>query len=280
VIKKSLFLFVVLLVITYHSAVIYVDNKLQNRSHENIYNSCHKIWSARGLYKEYVNQNTISSFKKAFTLGSMGAEVDLYYDVESDRFIISHDRPKKGEKGKLIYTKKEGIILTLEKLLQEVGEGHYFWIDYKNLNRISPEETEKAIARLLKITEYGTIRERLYLEGSHPLRLSMYTDAGFNTIFGIHPPYESNWLSSFTNNIYKMAYYFNNISAIAMSYGLLDDPAYGPDTQETLKGVPVFLFHVPDDKKLINSLKDKADVRVMLIGRDISLDRASMNDCN
>jgi len=279
VIKKSLFLLVVLLVITYQGLVIYVDKQLQKQSHENVYNSCHKIWSARGIYKDYVNQNSIGSFKKAFSMGSIGAEVDLYYDVETDRFIISHDRPKKDESGKLIYTKKDGRILTLEILLREVGEGHYFWIDYKNLNRISPEETNQAIARLLKITESGTIRERLYLEGSHPQRLSMYTDAGFKTIFGIHPPYEGNLLSSFTINIYKMAYYFNNISAIAMSYGLLEDPAYGPDTQEMLKAVPVFLFHVPDDEKLINTLKEKQDVRVMLIGRDISLDRASMNDC-
>ena len=278
-IKKIVILLFVLLVVLYQVTINYVDSKIQITTKNDIYNSCHKIWSARGVYEEYANQNSIGSFKKAFSRGSVGAEVDLYYDVKSNRFIISHDRPKKDKNGELIYTKKDGVILTLEKLLQDVGENHYFWLDYKNLNRITLKETEIAIERLLAITAGNLVRDRLYIEGSDPWLLSVYTDAGFKTILGIHPPYESNWLSSLTNNVYKMAYYFNNISAIAMSYGLLNDPAYGAQTQAIFNHVPVFLFHVPDNKQLITKLKKQSNVRVMLIGRDISLDRASMNDC-
>lgn len=281
-IKKISFVFflaVMLIVVAYNATILYVENNLQINQYENIYDDCHKVWSARGFYKNYAEQNSISSFSRAFSLGSKGAEVDLYFDVKSERFIISHDRPKKSAKGELLYTEKEGSILTLEKLINTVGKDHYFWLDYKNLDRLSDENTAKAIARLSKISEFDSIKSRLYIEGSNPFILSKYTDAGFNTIFGIHPSYEKNILSSVALNIYKMAYYFNNITAFAMSYGLVENPIYGSKAQKTLKGIPVFLFHVPDDEELIKSLMNKAEVRALLAGRDLSLNRADLDVC-
>lgn len=273
------FLIVLLIVVVYNATILYVEKNLQTNHYENIYDDCHKVWSARGFYNNHAEQNSISSFSRAFSLGSKGAEVDLYFDIKSERFIISHDRPKKSEKGELLYTEKEGSILTLEKLILSVGIEHYFWLDYKNLDRLSDENTAKAIARLSKITEFDSIKSRLYIEGSNPLILSKYTDAGFNTILGIHPSYEKNALSSVALNIFKMAYYFNNITAFAMSYGLVETPIYGSKAQKILKGIPVFLFHVPDDEELIKSLINKTEVRALLAGRDLSLNRADLNAC-
>lgn len=49
--------------------------------------------------------------------------------------------------------------------------------------------------------------------------------------------------------------------------------------KKILKGVPVFLFDVPDDEKLSKILMSKADVRALLAGRDLSLNRADLNAC-
>lgn len=281
-IKKTLYIFLVLIVVVivlYNGVSFYVDKNIIRNDYSGVYDSCYKVWSARGIYENVEEQNSLKSLRRAFSVGYEGAEIDLYYDVESNRFVISHDRPKKSKNGKLLYSKKEGSILTLEQVFKRLGEDHYFWLDYKNLDRLSEENTNKAIARLLEISADNAIRERFYIEGSNPFILTKYTTAGFKTIFGIHPSYESKSYSSIALNIYKIAFYFNDISAFAISYGLLDDPIYGMNTQQSLKGLPVFLFHVPDNEALINELIAKQEVRMLLAGRDLSLDRAYLNVC-
>ena len=207
----------ILIVVLYNVSVSYVDKQLESASNpvrnKPVYNLCKKVWSSRGIYQTVAEQNSIQSLQSAFSSGYMGAEVDLFYDVKTDRFIISHDRPKKLANGELLYTKKNNEILTLEKLFKQVGKANYFWLDYKNLGRITEEQTTTAIERLLTITAFDpALRQRIYIEGSNPLMLSRYTDAGFRTIFGIHPPPDNHWLASVGVNIFKMAYYFNNIS--------------------------------------------------------------------
>lgn len=281
-IKKVTIVFSVLfftLIVFYNVISLYVDNNIIKYQYTNIYDNCHKVWSARGFYKNHAEQNSISSFARAFSLGSVGAEVDLYFDVKTKRFIVSHDRPKKLANDKLLYTDKEGATLTLQKLLTSVGKDHYFWIDYKNLDRLSDEETVSALERLSEITKFDGIKSRIYLEGSNPFILSKYTEAGFKTILGIHTPTESSLLASFALNVFKVAYYFNNITAFAMSYGLQEDPQFGDKAQKILIGLPVFLFHVPDNEALIKNLMEKEEVRAILAGRDLSLNRANLNVC-
>ncbi len=163
----------VLVVVAWNITVAYVDTKLQDKEHQGVYDSCHKIWAARGLYNSLAEQNSIVSMQRAFAHGAHGAEVDFHYDVKVDLFIISHDHPTEDAAGNLVYTKKDGMLLTLQAFLEAVGDGHWFWLDYKNLDKLSVAETENAIRRLLAVTQEGGIRERLYIEGSNPLRLSM-----------------------------------------------------------------------------------------------------------
>lgn len=278
--KKSISItLLVVAVIAWNLTVSYVDKQLQENSDDSVYVNCHKVWAARGLYNGHSEQNSIVSMQRAFTEGALGVEVDLYYDVKTDRFIISHDKPVKNKEGNLVYTEKNGKLLTLEVLLESVGEGHYFWLDYKNLDKLSVQESEHAIKRLLHITSKGVLHESLYIEGSNPFRLSMYTDAGFRTILGIHPLRESSLFSSIVINGYKMGYYFNNITGIALAYGSIEDPIYGEETEKSLGTIPSFLFHVPDDKALLHTLVSKSAVRVLLVGRDMSINRFDINSC-
>lgn len=278
--KKSIgIILMVVIVITWNLTVAYVDKQLKNNNDNSVYDSCHKVWAARGLYTTHNEQNSIVSMQRAFTEGALGVEVDLYYDVKTDRFIISHDKPVKDKEGNLIYTEKNGKLLTLEQLLKSVGEGHHFWLDYKNLDKLNVQESEHAIKRLLQITSKGLFRESLYIEGSNPFRLSMYTDAGFKTIMGIHPLRESSLFSSIVINGYKMGYYFSNITGVALAYGAIEDPIYGEETEKSLGAIPLFLFHVPDDKALLHTLVAKRDVRVLLVGRDVSINRFDINNC-
>lgn len=266
--------------IAYNVTLAYVDKQLQKRDFSGVYNSCHKVWASRGLYEQRSEQNTPKAMQSAFSNGANGAEVDLHFDLASKRFIVSHDHPVKGANGELVYSEKNGEILYLDAFFRQVDANRYFWLDFKNLDNLDDDQTELVIKRLKEITAFDTsFKERLYIEGSNPLVLSKYTDAGFKTILGIHPLKESVFASSFVVNIYKMGFYFNNITALAMPYGKLDDPIFGERTASSLSAVPTFLFHTPDDKELITNLLKIKNIRVMMVGRDLSLNRFKINLC-
>jgi len=268
-----------LVVVAWNVTVAYIDSKLQHKENQDVYASCHKIWAARGLYNSLAEQNSIVSMQRAFEHGAKGAEVDFHYDVKMGIFIVSHDHPTHDGDGNLVYTKKDGKLLTLQAFFAAVGDGHWFWLDYKNLDKLSVTETDDAIKRLSEITQEGDIRERLYIEGSNPLRLSLYTDAGFKTILGIHPLRDNNPFASIEMNAYKIAYSFRNITGIAMAYGRVGARGYGETAEKLFGSIPIFLFHVPDQQELLYDLMEKPNVRVVLVEKGRSLNRYAINAC-
>jgi len=274
---KYFLILISLLALIYNGLLLYVDTHMDKKDHSSVYNDPHAIWSSRGLYHSYAEQNSIESLQRAFDAGHLGAEIDCYYDLTLKKFIVSHDRSKKDAQGNYHYELKHGKLLTLETLLSKVGEGHYFWIDYKNLDRLSKEETLASIQRLNTITsDFPEIRKRLYLEGSTPNHLQYYRDAGYHTLFAFGPLREHHLFASISSNFYKIIYYFYDFSAIAIHYGSIENPKYGKTAQKNLKGIPTFLFHVPNDTKLLKTLMQKEDVRVLLVGRDVSVNRADI----
>ena len=277
---KILFGIIAVVAIAYNMTLHYVDNHIKQRvAQKEFYNNCHKTWSARGIYANKQEQNSIKSFTKAIEAGYIGFEVDFYYDTALDKFIVSHDKPKKDKKGELHYSLKDDKLLTLQELFESLGEKRYFWLDYKNLDRLDNEDTLKAIKRLKKITEVHHIKERIYLEGCNPFSLSPYENAGFKTLLSFHPLPQNSPFSSISSNFFKMVYYFSNTTALAMQYGKLNNPKYNEMTQRNLKGIPQFIFHVPTDKELIKNLMQKEDIKVLLIGRDQSVNFAHFDNC-
>jgi glycerophosphoryl diester phosphodiesterase len=271
---------VILLIVSYHILLAYAEHQLERRQFSNVFQDCTKVWSARGLYNQRSEQNSLQSMRRAFEHGAIGAEVDFHFDLELNQFIISHDHPKKDANGKYIYPKKAGKLLTLEHFLAELGKDNYFWLDYKNLDKLNEQQTQQAIARLLKITQLNNMRERLYVEGSNPSILSKYTDAGFKTILAIFPLKQNNLLASLSLNIYKIGFSFYDLTAMAMGYGEVENSKYGNKAQNILGKIPVFMFHVPDDMQTIQSLVNNKLVPVILVGKDLSIDRFNINSCH
>jgi len=281
VFKRISLFFIIFLVLSWQLLIYYLDGDLQNRqsSIESIYSDCAKIWSSRGFYESRKEQNSLVALNRAFSFGARGAEIDFYYDVKSDRFIVSHDKPKKNKKGDLIYQEKEGRILTLQYVFSQISPTQSLWLDYKNLDRLDEVETQAAIKRLQLITDQTDFTKQVYIEGSNPLILANYTRAGFHTILGIHPLPQSNWLAGLSISIYKLAYYFNDITALAMPYGDLNNPIYNKQAMDALSSIPLFIFHVPVNRVLVQSLLDNQGVNVLLVGRDKSVNYFDMTSC-
>ena len=252
--------------------VFYVDMQLAKKDFSDSYNGCHKVWTARGLYGNGIDQNSIESIGAAFDIGAEGVEVDVRYDKKMQDFIVSHDYP---------YNKKNGKILKLSELFDALGDNHYFWLDYKKLRHLNEEQTQQAIQRLFEISKKNNLKDRIYIENEAPVNLLKYRKAGLHTIFDTSPVPESmSFVSALMVNLYKMFFYFGDHSVMAMNYGELDDPIYGEHTRERLKNVPVFLYHLPVDEALVDELMALKNVRAFIVGNNQSINFHNKNSCD
>jgi hypothetical protein len=76
-----------------------------------------------------------------------------------------------------------------------------------------------------------------------------------------------------------MVYFFSSSTALAMQYGKKENPKYTQTTAKNLKGIPQFIFHVPIDKNLVTTLMKNRDIRVLLVGRDKSVNFGDIDSC-
>jgi hypothetical protein len=248
----------------------FVDYQLKTQIDPNTYAECHKIWSARGLYSSKSQQNSVESISAAFAAGAKGAEVDMFYDVERQRYVVSHDRP---------YKLKNGEILIFEDMLNNLETIGYIWIDFKKLRKLNKANLKNAVVRLQLLADKFGIKDRLYIEGSDPINLYQFSKAGFKTIFDIHPLPARHSLSKFMVNLYKTAFWIGGFSVISIQHtddGILK---YGETMHRWFSHIPLFLYHVPDNEKEINRLLALPNVRVFLVGRGQSINRFERNQC-
>ena len=253
----------------------YVDKQLAARSWAGVYDDCYKIWATRGLVLDGPQitpdglQNSIESIRLAFDRGARGTEVDVLFDTGMGQFIVSHDLP---------YNLKHGKLLTLEALFENTAGRNYFWIDFKKIRKLSDSELDASVAEMERLANKFGIKKWIYVEGEAPFSLAAYRDAGFNTIYDIHPRSDRNLFTPAIIALYKMVFYFGNFTVMAMNYGPMDDPKYGPRTQELLGDIPLFIYHIEDDRAELERLLRIRGVRVILV-RDHSLDRYRLNAC-
>jgi len=240
----------------------YVDYQLARRDFSDAYDDVRKVWTARGIYGDDIDENSIQSIGHAFLEGAMGVEVDVFYDVEMKDYIVSHNFP---------YELKNGKLLPLSELFDTLGEGHYFWLDFKKLRRLNRAQVLDAVQRLKEISNQGSLHKRVYIEGETPFNLAAFRRAGFHTIFDTHPEPDNSLLAPFMISIYKAFYYFGNHTVMGMEYGELDKPVFGEKTRKRLGKLPVFLYHVPVDEDLIDELLEIGSVRAFIVGNNQSV---------
>ena len=259
---EIIFYLLIVLIVSIFTLSFYVNYRLSIRSHSEAYDDSRKVWTARGIYGEGVEENSIESIRHAFDEGAMGVEVDVFYDVEMNDFIVSHNRP---------YLLVKGKLLTLKELFDALGEGHYFWLDFKKLRFLTHLQALQAVHRLKIISAKNGVHQRVYVEGETPINLALFRKAGFHTIFDTHPTADNNFLTPFVIAVYKIFYYFGDHTVMGMEYGSVDKPVYGKNTQKRLGRLPVFLYHVPVDENLLDDLVEIQAVRALIVGNNQSV---------
>ncbi len=245
----------------------WVDHNLAQRTHANVYDEPYKVWATRGLVTDGSDgspvrvRNSIESISYAFSQGARGTEVDIFYDPKKSKFIVSHSRG---------YEKPNGSLLPLDALFDAVGEDGYFWLDWKKLRHLKRNQLQAALTRLKQITDRGTLRDRVYVEGEAPFSLLVVRQAGFQTIYDCRPLLDSNILGPVIVDVFKAIYYFGGFTAIGMNSGTRNEPIFGPNTRCLLRNIPVFIYHVPDDLEFLKELASYSNVRVIIIRQDIN----------
>lgn len=249
----------------------WVNHKLDDANAIGLPPDSYKVWSTRGLViggtatEWNGTQNSVESVRRAFEHGALGVEIDVFFDPDLGKFVVSHDRP---------YLLKNGKLLMLDEMLAEVGDLGMFWLDWKKLRHLDAEDFEKALDELARQTSVGDLRSRFYIEGEAPIRIHQAAQQGFLTILDSHPLPDSRFLAPLVTALYKSLYYFGGHTVLALESGDIDDPVHGPRSRRILRNVPLFVYHVPDDPGLMRQLALQDNVRVIL-PRDHTLDRFS-----
>lgn len=262
--------------LAYGLGVAALDRALAVERFGAAYADCHKVWATRGLVDAARSSvasagNTPTTVNAAFAHGAPGVEVDVYYDPVIADFIVSHDFP---------YELKDGALLTLERLLAQTSPTKDYWLDFKRHGQLTRAQAEGAAARLAAIADgAGMDRLRFWVEGTEPFNMLPFVRAGFRTIFDVHPPADASLLTPLAAQLHKAVFLAGGFTVMGMNYGSQDAPIYGPVTRQLLGEIPVFLYHVPTDRRLLAELVRIPQVRVVMAG-DHSADVYDINACN
>jgi len=197
----------------------------------------------------------LQSVQSAFGRGASGTEIDILFDRELEDFVVSHDRP---------YTLFGGKPLMLESVLSEYAGAGFFWLDAKDLRKLTPMTARKATQRLASLIQRHRLTERAFVESNNPLYLSWLTDRGIHTSLAVSPNDQrrSAPAHKLTAAVTKLAYAFAGASAISMNAS-----RYTPVAAAAFGEAPVLLSTVNDAGALLH-LSAIPEVKIILTDGD------------
>lgn len=239
--KKKFFFSIVSVIAIVLILMLYVNFKVSNEN--NSFNGeSNNVWAHRGLIDSRSGEpNSIESIKNAVSLNINGVELDIFYDVKLDDFVVSHDFP---------YNYKNGSILLLDSVFSEFNSISY-WLDFKNLEKLSPKEVLLSTNKLNFLIHKNKVnKKKLLIESVNITNLSQYTKNGYYTSWWILPQ-KSKYLSILRNYNYKIKYAFGKYTSLSMPY------KYYERIKASTGDIPVNLFTVNDSLLIQKFVKDK-----------------------
>jgi len=140
----------------------------------------------------------------------------------------------------------------------------FFWLDAKDLRKLSPFAARKATQRLAALIQRYQLTERAFVESSNALYLSWLADQGIYTSYAMSPNDKkySAPVSLLNAAIFKLAYALGGAGAISMNAS-----RYTPVTAATFGEVAVLLSTV-NDAGALRHLSAIPQVKVILSDDD------------
>lgn len=243
----------------------YLEYQFRVWTPKSVYSNCRKVWGHRGYFKGGLVQNSIESISKAFDLGAAGVEIDVFYDEQTSRFVVSHDFP---------YNLKNGQLLTLKEVFEKTGNRGYFWLDFKNLGSLPPNVAETAAANLQHLLSELDLVDKAFVESKHLDNLTLVAQEGLYTSFwfpghNIRTDHYFSFLISLCR--VKSMLRCGEISAISMDYRQYAEVLHGTETRDLFPQMPIYLFTV-NDRQTLSHLIEMENVKIVLSDEDYYLD--------
>ena len=156
--------------------------------------SQNKIWAHRGLSVNFP-ENSLESINAAFKSGFPGVEIDIWFDSELNRFIVSHDDPD---------IMKTPAALNLQTVLDSVNTKDYLlWLDLKNVNA---SNVDSVLSRLTSINNKYKIKDKVFIESHKAKELHKIGKSGFFTAFFLKPVNVTRTYQTIYNNLINLFY--------------------------------------------------------------------------
>ncbi|MCP4492307.1 MAG: hypothetical protein GY820_34120 [Gammaproteobacteria bacterium] len=249
--KNRVKLTLLLIVISVFIAVDFVNREFLQLSQikRPIHNLCEKAWAHRGYVGDGL-QNSLGSIERAFAQGFPGVEIDIFYDVKLNRYIVSHNFPYELKHGKLQY---------LDEVFLQFGELGYFWLDIKNLDSLGSKKLNEAVQLLKSHIDRFQLKDRLIVESRNMFPLKRFADSGILTSYWISPN------RSFQRVLFPITAFFYKIAFIVGDYSIFSMSAdrYNDYVASLIEGPPIHLF-VVNDYELFRQLSSRPEVTVIL----------------
>jgi len=183
------------------------------------------------VFSEKIWLHRVNSIERANIMAEKykGLEMDIYWDMDSARFYVTHISPA------------PELSLPLSKMIDGIKNirEQYLWFDFKNLNE---ENAEPALEYLLKL---NINRANTIVESGNPHLLSGFSAAGFATSYylPIFNPYivSENEIIDYAKKI-DTALKNSNVNYISsdyVSYRFIKK--YFPDSE-------ILLWHLEDNR--------------------------------
>jgi len=221
----------------------------KNLKPKTFYTNCFKVWGHRGYFKTHT-QNSIKSINHAFDLGARGVEIDVFYDIKDNAYIVSHNFP---------YRKHEGQTLKLKDVFASAGDRGYFWLDFKNLKSIRGKNVDLALEALLSLLKEFNLIDKTTVESPKAKQLSVFSKAGIHTSYLVKPHKNKNYISTkFHLFKIKLALVLYDFSAVSIKYA-----NYNNHFAKTFQNFPVHLFTI-NDLSTIKTLGEHENIKVIL----------------
>ncbi len=154
-------------------------------------------WGHRGSGGRLFPDNSPEGVQQAIQEGFPGVELDVFYSVDEDEIIVSHDPPH-----------EEGLAKGLPLSGFDIPSSIYVWLDFKNLDELKPSQIT-AFAERLKELGYS---RNVFVESRDMTGLLSLKEHGFKTVL---------WLSGWTIRLVPLLKYYlsySGITAVSIDY--------------------------------------------------------------
>lgn len=199
-----------------------------------------EVWAHRGL-SNITTPYSEELFKKVTVEGYRGVEIDVFFNLEKNRFDVTHDY------------NENAPTFSLEEVLKLLPSEIYIWFDFKNLSSLNKKHA------IIKLNELfpGKAKNRIIIESHDWISLKTLSEANFFT---------SVWVNfSYKSRIYDLRLYFlktmiafTNFTSFSMAHDRYDD-----NFSKILKNNNVMLFTVNKKNKILELFKNK-NVKIIL----------------